>query len=401
MNDFTTRLVRNLLNNDNNLQEFENVLSELFRQELETAVNDVLKVELTEFLGYEKYAHTTSEDSRNGYYPRTLNTKYGTLNLKIPRDRMGLYSPVLVPGRVSHDKAIAQTVTDLFDLGMTDSDIVKIIEKIYGKKYSKQTVSNISDVVVARIKKFRERRLASEYAVIYLDATFMAFRRDTVAKEAVHIALGIRTDGTKEIIAYAIAPTESKSNWCDILDDIRQRGVERVALFCTDGLNGMEEAINERFHGAKIQRCILHVERNISAKVRVSDRAEVLGDFKKIAHCDDKASAERILKYFKDKWMTKYPKVIEIIENNDNLLTFYEFPKAIWRSIYTTNMIEGYNKQLKRKFKLKEQFPSERSEEKYLVSQFEQYNQVNLNRVHKGFGNITTYWFNDNWDTDR
>ena len=234
--------------------------------------------------------------------------------------------------------------------------------------------------------------MADQYAVIYIDGTSLALRRDTVQKEMVHIALGVRTDGTKEILGYAIAPTESKTIWCELLDDLKERGVNDVALFCTDGLSGMEEAISERFPGARIQRCFLHVERNISAKVRVSDRSEVLGDFKQIAHCRNKETAEEALKAFKAKWKVRYPKVIDALDNNRNLLTFYDFPEEIWSSIYTTNMIESYNKQLKRSFKKKEQFPTETSEEKYLVSQFESYNHTSLSRVHKGFGQCTDYW---------
>lgn len=392
MNDFTTRLVERLLKDSTNSKLFSDALKELIRLEIEEGVNEVLKLEIDAFLGYEKYERDDSGNYRNGSRPRKLNTSYGEIYIRIPRDRLGLFHTRLLPKNVSYDSEIADTVIRLFDMGLTNSDIVSAVEKVYGPHYSRQTVSNITDTVIARIDKFKKRQLCERYAVIYIDATSIALRRDTVQKEMVHIALGVRTDGTKEILGYAIAPNESKTIWCELLDDFKERGVKEVALVCTDGLSGMEEAISERFPGAKIQRCILHVERNISAKTRVSDRKEVLDDFKRIAHCSSRKEAEQVLDNFCTKWQNKYKNIVEMIRGNRNLLTFYDFPKDIWSSIYTTNMIESYNKQLKRKFKLKEQFPTETSEEKYLVSRFEEYNRINLNRIHKGFGQCTEFW---------
>lgn len=392
MNDFTTRLVEKLLNQSDNSELFSNALKELIRLEVEDGVNTALKAEIDGFLGYEKYEHDDSGNYRNGTRTRTINTVYGEINVQIPRDRNSLFHTCLLPQRKSYDAEIADTIKSLFDIGLTNSDIVKAVEKVYGASYSRQTVSNITDTLISRIDKFKKRTLAAQYAVIYIDGTNIALRRDTVQKEMVHIALGVRTDGTKEILGYAIAPSESKTIWCELLNDLKKRGINDVALFCTDGLSGMEEAIHERFPDARIQRCFLHAERNISARVRVSDRAEVLGEFKQIAHCRDKETAEEALDAFKSRWRAKYPKIIDALDNNRNLLTFYDFPKEIWSSIYTTNMIESYNKQLKRSFKKKEQFPTEISEEKYLVSQFESYNHTNLNRVHKGFGQCTDYW---------
>jgi len=155
----------------------------------------------------------------------------------------------------------------------------------------------------------------------------------------------------------------------------------------------MENAISDIYPGSRIQRCILHVTRNISSKVRVRDRKEVLDDFKRVYRSETLEEALARFEEFKDRWKDRYPKVISVLEENDNLFTYYEFPKQIRASIYTTNMIESYNKQLKRKFKAKEQFPNETSAEKYLVAQFEIYNQKYLNRVHRGFGQVRDFWF--------
>lgn len=394
MNYFTSSLLRSLISNDNNLEAFEQVVSELFRSELEKAINDILKSELTVFLDYEKYDRSENSNSRNGFYERDYNTKYGVLNLKIPRDRHGEFNSPLVPKYQRNDLATTNTVIDLFNTGMTNSDIVKTVESIYGKQYSKQTVSNITKEVITHIDAFKERPLNKQYAVIYTDATVIPLRRDTVAKEAIHIAIGITLEGTKEILGYSIAPTESATIWQELLEDFKQRGLEEVALFCTDGLSGVETVIEETFPMARIQRCLVHVSRNIVSKVRVKDRSEIAKDFKLVYNSDDAEAAQSELKSFIAKWGKKYPRVAKSLENNSNLFTFYLYPASVRRSIYTTNLIEGYNKQLKRKIKAKEQFPNEQAAEKYIVSQFEQYNQKFMSRVHKGFKGITyEEWF--------
>lgn len=156
----------------------------------------------------------------------------------------------------------------------------------------------------------------------------------------------------------------------------------------------MENVINETCPQAKIQRCIVHVSGNISAKVRVSDRKETLDDFREVYQSKIKEEAENTLECFKDKWKRKYPQVIKTLENNEHLFTYFDYLKEVKSSIYTTNLIERVNKQIKRKFKVKEQFPTEQSMEKYLVSQFEQYNEKFINRIHRGFGQTTrNQWF--------
>lgn len=389
MNYFTTSLLKNLFTNDNNLPFFEQAVTELFRCELEKSINEILEFELTSFLDYERYDRSDNLNSRNGYYYRKFDTKYGTLNLKVPRDRLCEFYSVLIPKYQRRDLSTHQTIIDLYQAGLTNSEIASMINKLCGASYSKQTVSNITDKVITNIEAFKNRPLSKEYAVVYTDATCFSLRRDTVSKEAVHIAVGITVEGNKEILGYAIAPNEAAEIWTELLNSFKQRGLERISLICTDGLQGMENVISETFPQTKIQRCIVHVSRNIGAKVRVSDRKEILDDFKEVYQSKNKEEAEKELESFKEKWKRKYPQVIKMLENNGNLFTYFEYPKEVRASIYTTNLIEGINKQIKRKFKAKEQFSTEQSMEKYLVSQFEQYNEKNMNRVHLGFGQTT------------
>ena len=354
MTNFTTLLTKTLLNNENCSESFEQVVNELFRITLQNSLNEILKTELTAFLDYEMYERSDNPDSRNGFSSRKLATSFGVLELKIPRDRLGQFSSKLFEKYARDDGFASKAILKMFDLGMTNSDIANLVEELYGQKYSRTTVSNITNSFISNIEAFRKRTLNKEYAVVYIDATRMSLRRDTVAKEAVNIVVGITMEGTKEILGYSITPEESATEWKLLLTSLKERGLEKVGLFCTDGLHGMEEVINELFPASKIQRCLLHVSRNIAAKVRAKDRAEVLEDFKGVYTSKNKEEALNKLREFEEKWSKKYPKVAECLDRNLNLLTFYDYPKEVRGSIYTTNIIESYNKQLKRKFKAKE-----------------------------------------------
>jgi len=167
---------------------------------------------------------------------------------------------------------------------------------------------------------------------------------------------------------------------------LNKRGLNKALLFVTDGLTGIEETIFQTYPFADIQRCLVHISRNIFSKVRVNDRTQVLTDFKLIYRAKDKSGAIIQLNSFHTKWDKIYPKVIQLVENNQYILTFFDYPEEIRSSIYSTNLIENFNKHLKRKTKTKTQFPSEESMEKYLVSMFDEYNLNNGSRIHKGFG---------------
>lgn len=384
MNDFTTKLIRCLADGE----KMDDSVRELFRSELERAMNELLQMELTGLLNYERYERSglSGANSRNGSYERKMNTAHGELRLTIPRDRNGAFESPVVPKYERRDIRTEEIIVKLFQTGLTNDEIAEIVESLYDKKYSRGTISNITEQIIANVEAFKARRLDADYAVIYLDATYLPLRRDTVALEAVHIALGIKPDGTKEIIGYAVAPNESISLWEELLQDLQSRGLTRPLLFVTDGLKGIEETILRVFPKADIQRCFVHVMRNIASHVRVKDRAEILGDFKLIHKQETLDAALVVMADFTAKWFNIYPKIVEMVQENSYLFTFYRYPPAIRTSIYSTNLIEGFNKQIKRKTKAKIQFPSEASAEKYLVCLFEEYNFRQAFKKHKGFG---------------
>ncbi|WP_240318223.1 IS256 family transposase, partial [Enterococcus faecium] len=362
-------------------------LNELFRSHLEKAINTLLRTELTAFLDYEKYDRTgfNSGNSRNGSYFRSIKTEYGELTLEIPRDRNGEFKQQTLPAYKRTNDTLETTIIHLFEKGVTMSEIADLIEKMYGHHYTPQTMSNMTKVLTEEVNAFKSRALNDKYVAIFMDATYIPLKRQTVSKEAIYIAVGIRPDGSKEVLSYAIAPTESITIWEEILLDLQERGLKNVLLFITDGLKGMVGAISRFYPKARFQHCCVHVFRNISHKVRVNNRKEVCDDFKMVYQASSKEVALEARGAFAKKWKTSYPKVVESILSNDHLLTFYDFPLAIRKSIYSTNLIESFNKQIKKYSHRKEQFQNEESMERFLVSSFDTYNQKFLGRSHKGF----------------
>lgn len=211
MTQFTTDIMQALVKKED--------ISEVFRTHLETAVNTLLQTELSAFLDYEKYDRVgfNSGNSRNGAYARTLHTEYGDLQIDIPRDWNGEFNQQTVAPYKRANDTLESFVIHMFQKGVTMSEISDLIEKMYGHHYTPQTVSNMTKAMREQVDAFKHRPLAARYACIYLDATYIALKRDTVSKEAVYIAVGIREDGSKEVLAYAVAPTESAFVWEEVL----------------------------------------------------------------------------------------------------------------------------------------------------------------------------------------
>lgn len=259
---------------------------------------------------------------------------------------------------------------------------------MYGHHYSPQTISHITLAVEDQAKAFHSRSIEKHYAVIYCDATFINLRRDSVAKEALHVMIGVTPGGDKEILDYALYPSESVSNYRDMLEDLKERGLEQVLLFVTDGLVGLRDMFQEVFPYSKHQSCWVHVDRNVLKNVRRKDYAAVATDLKLIYRADNKELAMLELERFDAKYCKLYPKAVKSLRNNQSLFTFYDFPKPIWRSIYTSNLIEGVNKELKKSTHKKEQFPNEDSLDRFACVIFCEINRRYDGRSHNGFKNV-------------
>lgn len=379
MTNISTNLMSALLNNES--------IDKIFCSELENAINEIISNELTSFLNYEKYDYSgrNSGNSRNGFYSRTYKSRFGTLNLKIPRDREGLFKQQTIPSYQRSSDELETTIIQLYKKGITTREISEIIEKMYGHYYTAQTVSNITKAVQKQVEKFHNRAISDKYVAIYCDATYLNVRRDSVAKEALHVILGISLDGNKEVLDYALYPTESASNYKEMLLGLKNRGLEQVLLFVTDGLTSIRNACLEIFPNAKHQTCWTHLCRNVMKHIRSKDKVTVMNELKLVYNANSRNEASSFLYDFMVKYSKIYPKAVAVLEDLTSLFEFFEFPSAIRRSIYTTNLIENLNKNLKRGTKRKEQFPNEDSLERYVCSFYCNYNQKMDCRVHKGF----------------
>lgn len=362
-------------------------LRESIRQMVQTAMNDLMKVELDSVLGYQKYSRETegSDNCRNGSYQRTFDTEYGAVELNVPRDRKNEFNTALFDAYQRRSAWLEDMVIALYQKGSTTSEICELIEKLYGHHYSKQTVSNITEATQELVDRFNQRTLKTRYSILYIDATFTKIRRSTVSSEAVYLVLGIDEEGKREILSYCITPNESSEIWKDVFEDLKNRGVKEVLLGVMDGLRGLDESFLSYFPKADIQRCTVHFMRNILKRVRVQDRLEVATDLKEIFASHSEAQALELCEAMKRKWKKTYPKLFEDYLSRTNMFTYFKYPKMIWGSIRTTNWIENTNKQLKRQIKKKEQFPNEGSAERFLVNLFTIQNEKLSGRIMKGF----------------
>ncbi|MGO5391607.1 IS256 family transposase [Lactobacillus amylovorus] len=383
MNDFTKDMANALFNQDK--------INDLFRQKLQQAVNDLLESELTAFLGYNPYERDgwNTGNSRNGAYYRKVDTQFGQIEIKVPRDRNGEFHQHTMPDYKRHTDVLEQTVIKLYSKGVTTREIADLIEKMYGGYYSPAMVSNISKEMIPKVEAYYQRHLSDKFFCVYLDATYIPLKRVTYEREAVYIAIGIKPNGHKEVIDYCIAPTENIEIWSEMLKGFKSRGLEQVELFLSDGVVGMKEAICQSYPKAHFQRCLVHVMRNISAKMRVDDRQKALDEFKQIHTQLNKEMAVQVLHEFYQNWEKAYKNVVrDLRQVEPDLLTFYNYPPAIRASIYSTNMIESFNNRLKRKTKPKTEFPTEQSLDTFIGVQAMDYNDRYFNRIHKGFGQV-------------
>ena len=383
MNNFTKDMANALFNQDK--------INDLFRQKLQQAVNDLLESELTAFLGYNPYERDgwNTGNSRNGAYYRKVDTQFGQIEIKVPRDRNGEFHQHTMPDYKRHTDVLEQTVIKLYSKGVTTREIADLIEKMYGGYYSPAMVSNISKEMIPKVEAYHQRHLSDKFFCVYLDATYIPLKRVTYEREAVYIAIGIKPNGHKEVIDYCIAPTENIEIWSEMLKGFKSRGLEQVELFLSDGVVGMKEAICQSYPKAHFQRCLVHVMRNINAKMRVDDRQKAPDEFKQIHTQSNKEMAVQVLHEFYQNWEKAYKNVVrDLRQVEPDLLTFYNYPPAIRASIYSTNMIESFNNRLKRKTKPKTEFPTEQSLDTFIGVQAMDYNDRYFNRIHKGFGQV-------------
>ena len=341
-------------------------IQQLFRETIAEFMESGLDAEMDEQLGYERYdvQGKETDDSRNGHSRKTLRTSFGDTTIQVPRDRKGEFEPaILRKNQTSISQDVEAKIISMYAKGMSTTDIGDHIRDIYGIEVSESTVSRITDKVLPEAREWQQRPLESIYAVMFMDAIHYHVRSEgQIVKKAVYIAIGIDLSGRKDVLGMWVGENESAKYWATVLNSLRNRGVEDVFIACTDNLTGFANAIEAVFPKADIQNCIIHQLRNSSKYVSYKDLKALMADLKKVYAAVDEPSAEEALEAFSARWDKKYPKIsASWRENWPNLSTYFKFPEELRRLIYTTNAIEGFNRQLRKVTKAKAVFPTDDS----------------------------------------
>jgi transposase-like protein len=360
-----------------------------FEAELKELVRGLLEALMREERAMYLETHPTSA---NGYYTRDLLTLVGPVeDLKVPRVREGDFHPRILPYRKRASLELLETIFALYAVGVSTRKISHFLEGIYGAFYSPQSISRLIQVTEEEVKAGRERPLSEEYYAVFLDGTFLSIRRGKTAKEPVYMALGIKPDGRREILGFWLfgAEGESAGNCEEVLKDLKRRGVQRVRIFISDDLPGLEEAIKKIFPEADWQLCVLHAVRDALNKVRKRDREALAEALKKIYRAERREEAEEALRNLRERWGTVYPKIVERWETKAYaLLAFLRHPKPIRRYLYTTNLLERLAKEVKRRTKMVEVFCDEGAVENLLYLVLSQLDEAWGVRRLRGFAEI-------------
>ena len=358
-------------NNINNVADVYTLLKDSFKDILQ----ELMEAELDSALGYQKNQkgdiHT--DNKRNGHSPKKLKSQYGEFQIDVPRDRNGEFEPKLIPKYQRDISGIEEKVISLYARGMSTRDIHDQLLELYGIELPAGMASKITDKILPQAREWQSRPLNLVYPFVFMDCIHYKVREDgRILSRAAYIVLGVTADGYKEILSITAGANESSKFWLGMLNDLKNRGVKDVLFFCVDGLPGFKEAIQAVYPQAQIQRCVIHMLRNSFQYVNYKDLKKFSSDFKAVYNAPTEEAALAGLEGVKETWGKKYPYAISNWENNwEDVSSFFQFSDEIRRIMYTTNIIEGLNRQYWKVTKAKSVFPSDVALEKmlYLASE--------------------------------
>lgn len=351
--------------------DLQSYLKDIFKDVLQ----EMLEAELEVELGYSKGDRTNknTDNRRNGYTQKNVKTKFGEMNLEVPRDRNGDFEPVVVPKNKRDISGIEEKVISLYARGMSTRDIHDQIKDIYGIEMSAEMVNKITYNILPHVKEWQNRPLEPMYLFVFLDAIHYKVREDgQIKSKAAYVVLGVNLDGFKDILGIWIGENESSKFWLGVLNELKNRGLEDVLVFSVDGLTGLTDAIRVAYPKTEIQRCIIHQLRNSFKYVSYKDLKQFAKDFKEVCTAVNEESRFLKLGELEEKWGKKYPFAIKNWEMNwDVLSPFFKFPSEIRTILYTTNAIESLHRQFRKVTKTKSIFPTDQALDKmlYLASQ--------------------------------
>jgi transposase-like protein len=331
----------------------------------------MLEAELTAHLGYEPHAAEgrNSGNSRNGSRSRKLRRSIGDTSIQVPRDRTSsFHSPLLPPYRTSTTE-LEDKIIGLYAKGTSTRDIQTTLHELYGVEVSAATISTVTDKVWSLVEAWQNRPLASVSPIVFLDAIHLKLRRESnVVTTAVYVVLGIDLEGGRDVRGHWVGDGAEGANfWLSVVTDLQARGVEDIFIACIDGLTGFKEAIQTVFPATHIQRCVIHQLRSSLTYIAWKDRKAFVADLTAIYGAPTREAAETTLQQLDERWGEKYAVAVRSWERNrEDLATMFDYPPPIRRLIYTTNTVEGYNRQLRKVTKTKGSFPSAEAARKLL-----------------------------------
>jgi transposase-like protein len=335
----------------------------LMMQFKQAIVERMLNGELTTELGYEKNdpAGNNSGNSRNGYTEKTLKCNDGDLPIKVPRDRNGDFEPKIIPKNQTRFDDMDEKIISLYARGMSTRDIQAQLQDLYHVDVSATLISNVTNEVIDAVKSWQSRPLDKLYPIVYMDALVIKVQQDKrVINKAFYLALGVNTEGQKELLGIWISENEGAKFWLNVLTEIKNRGVSDIFITCVDGLTGFPEAIETVFPKTKVQLCIVHMVRNSLRYVGWKERKAVAADLRAIYTADTIDGAELALTSFCEKWDKSFPAIGKSwLTHWDRITPIFSYSKEIRKVIYTTNAIESLNGSLRKVIKNKRVFPSD------------------------------------------
>ena len=340
----------------------------LVQRLVKDVLENILEAEMDEHLGRDKYQRQSNiepgeRNYRNGYSQKNLRSSFGDVDLDIPRDRKSEFEPQIVKKYETVCNELDKKIISLYAKGMTTSDIQAEIEDLYGITISPSMVSKITDKVIATATEWQNRMLDKIYPIVYLDAMYFKVRSNgKIVNKAVYICLGYTMEGYKDILGLWVDEAEGAKFWLGICNDLKNRGVKEILIACMDGLKGLPQAIQTVVPSANIQTCIVHQIRNSIKYIASKDKKSFMKDLKEVYKAPTEELALAQLDKLKETWGNSYGMVIDSWYNNwNNLSTFFDFSPRIRKMIYTTNALEGFNRQVRKYTKSRTIFPTDES----------------------------------------
>ena len=337
----------------------------LIQKIIKDAVQHVLEQEINEYITSEKKKGNTV--ARNGSSHKTLKTSYGKIGIDVPRTRTDGFEPDIIKKRSVVEGGLESQVVSMYAKGMTTRDIVDHVQSLYGIEISPSSISNITDKVMDEAKEWYSRTLDSLYPVVFLDAVHFKVREEgRIVTKAAYVALGINSEGYKDILGIWIGENEGAKFWLKVCNELKNRGVQDILIVCIDGLKGFPDAIHTVFPETKVQLCIIHQIRSTLKYVAPKDQRAFMKDLKKVYGAENEEIAMTNLESMMESWK-KYSVILENwLDKWDSLSTYFCYGYQIRRLIYTTNTIEGFNRQLRKVTKARAVFPTDDSLKKTL-----------------------------------